>query len=1437
MRKNQLLLLVFLLAGAYAHATNYYTASASATLAGNSAASANWTTNPDGITGVGNVTISPTDNLFILTGAKVVVNANTTITDLNPSGGTATELQVNANLTVQGNITGNYKRTGLATLFILGASSTLSFTEAAGSSTGTILLQFNTITLSGPTTTYASVWLYNNSNLNLNGYLLSAHKVICDATTFLTGGGTSAVSISTSTLSGGQSSTLYFDGTTPGSSNLLSSLSFSRSDGTNSAWLNINSDLEVGNLAVGPNSSTGYIAIQDYTTLTIDSNLTNNANTGIAALATGAGRNIVLGANATIVYPNEKSRPIQDGSNVTINGGTLVLNGLTRQPALGTVLTLLTGGNITGSFNSLQESPCSGSGTLNYPSNAVTLTVGQPPTFSYDNFDSSAIKCYWSTTSGSTMSLSTDHFKSGQQSLRWDANGSGGELTAAGLNIPSALTYTWQQNATRFYVYNKTASNDTLIVRFYDTSGVVKREGHMLLNFTGWQDYYRSLRFGYSGAVDAGGFALAKCKFIYRPQLPNSIPRTLFFDEVSFAGVNSAPSSVPGPYLIPDTSNFYGSYNTNPEPLNVWLLQPDVAVTTATAQELTDWQTVKTKYNHTLSNPSSTDLTNAKTFVTNLGITWNADSTIKGSTSILFPVAEADLLTYSQYVGTLARAYRVGNDADAGNKCIALIAYFLDQGIAEGRSIVIAPSNYTPAANFSTGFIDALPLLNSNLYSQVIRMLKWENLYGYLYGATFTPGYNVDNMLNKSTPLFNICFADTSTNESVRDLKMIKRFMERFTVPGQGTRDGFKIDGSSFHHQAIYPGYMYTLTQWIKQVANLSGTVYKIAKDGYDRMSFAIKSLTMPTSSGVAVYANTLSGRHPFPNGLYVRQGDIRSLIAVGADIIGQSVEPDLAAAYNYFFPADNAYPSVAPANYNGYYQYNYGQLGVLRNPNWVANLRGLTKQLWGTETYATANRFGRYQSYGALEFLYGNTLKQSGYLLNGDGWDWNAAPGTTSVQLSWASLNTVSDYANEYQKRSFAGALALGKHGIWAMDFEQYPIQNINYNFGDLKFKKSVFAFDSVFVCLGTGISTTNSQGKTVTNLFQNVYTTTDTMPQVFLNSVTGQTANYEGDISTGSGSVWLVNTVGTGYYIPQGNGNVHVIRGSQSSPTQDGNLTNLITAQVTKAWIDHGLAPANTKYQLVAVPGITPGQMQTLSGQFAAGNVYRIEKQTDTLHAVSYIPGKITGYAFFAAASNVGVGYVQSISGPALVGMKKDSTTLTINIDDPDLNTTSNAISGFISNPYNVSLVINGVWTVRSNPAGAVVATQNGATTISFVLQDGLAKSIQLDSAAVIAAPAAVVAAVANPILPDMTAAETFAIKVTQNPSFNHFLVRLESNRVNNRINLNVMDINGKMIDMRNNLLPNQTLTIGANYGPGVYIIKATQGMISKTAKLVKL
>jgi hypothetical protein len=66
--------------------------------------------------------------------------------------------------------------------------------------------------------------------------------------------------------------------------------------------------------------------------------------------------------------------------------------------------------------------------------------------------------------------------------------------------------------------------------------------------------------------------------------------------------------------------------------------------------------------------------------------------------------------------------------------------------------------------------------------------------------------------------------------------------------------------------------------------------------------------------------------------------------------------------------------------------------------------------------------------------------------------------------------------------------------------------------------------------------------------------------------------------------------------------------------------------------------------------------------------------------------------------------------------------------------------------------------------------------------------------------------------------------------------FNVQLLSNNNTDKVQLRVMDIQGRTVEMMHNLNAGQVIQIGKEYRPGIYIVEMIQGNNRKQVKLLK-
>ncbi|WP_120181460.1 polysaccharide lyase family 8 super-sandwich domain-containing protein [Pelobium manganitolerans] len=924
-------------------------------------------------------------------------------------------------------------------------------------------------------------------------------------------------------------------------------------------------------------------------------------------------------------------------------------------------------------------------------------------------------------TNGMGLTISNEHVKSGTKALKWVAQ-NGDQLTVNNLNISSSEIGSTISGSAQLYVYSLEASADTLLFEFLDQNNIVKRSGRMLLNFKGWRDYHRSYIYDYNNGNQQASFLLNQCRISYRKANGSPASRTLYFDNLKFIGDGDIRQ--PGPHMALDYPHF--KIESPQNPLGAYLKKGNIAITPASPAELIGLATVKSNYARSIGNVSASAVTAAKIYVANCGISRNSDASIKGR-GLLATSNPDTLVLISTHIQSLARAFLKNGDNDAKDKLLLFTEYIIDQGVAEGGRNDLATNSYTNARTFPIGFFEALPLYPEPLQTEVINLLKWSNEYNKIYELSPVAGQNTDFVHIKLTFLFETACALTSANEAVNDLKYLKNFLERNADISLGSRDGIKPDGTGFHHQSHHLSYMYAFGTWADRAYALKATPFKISKSAYDHMAFAYKSAFLESSEG-GVTANSESGRTPFPAKIPINQTQFKKLVGIGGDITGVSFDPELAAFYNYTYKTN--YYATPNVDYDGFYAYNYGNLGVKKSGSWTAVMKGLTSSLFGSEIYAAQNRYGRYQAYGALEILYKGTLENSGYILNGAGWNWNYAPGATTVVLPFNKLQAGKPRADEYQNLDFAGALSLGKNGIFAIDFAQRDAGY--YTTSNLKFKKSVFAFDQLLICLGSNISVSNNQGSVVTTLFQTVSATAT--PTMYVNSSDPKTGTFASSYSLADDYKWLCSAQGTGVYLPKGNNDYRIELGAQTTPdytSLTGAETN--TANFTRAYLVHGAQPNETspaKYEYVIAPGTSPSDMKTLAQTLASGSIYEVLHQNNDFHAIKYFPENTTAYAFFKPVNTVNIGLVNSISNQALLSVKEyDSNKVLLTINNPNLNTVTDEVNGFLSVPLAVGLSLNGSYKIINNPNGAGANQQGNLFNLSFTLQDGFGASVLLE------------------------------------------------------------------------------------------------------------
>jgi hypothetical protein len=88
---------------------------------------------------------------------------------------------------------------------------------------------------------------------------------------------------------------------------------------------------------------------------------------------------------------------------------------------------------------------------------------------------------------------------------------------------------------------------------------------------------------------------------------------------------------------------------------------------------------------------------------------------------------------------------------------------------------------------------------------------------------------------------------------------------------------------------------------------------------------------------------------------------------------------------------------------------------------------------------------------------------------------------------------------------------------------------------------------------------------------------------------------------------------------------------------------------------------------------------------------------------------------------------------------------------------------------------------------------------------------------------------------LIEELPLANRLALSALPNPSSNSFAINVQGGKKNEAIHLRITDISGRSIEQKI-VQSNQTIKIGSNYHPGVYMIELIQGKEKTVIKLVK-
>ncbi len=635
------------------------------------------------------------------------------------------------------------------------------------------------------------------------------------------------------------------------------------------------------------------------------------------------------------------------------------------------------------------------------------------------------------------------------------------------------------------------------------------------------------------------------------------------------------------------------------------------------------------------------------------------------------------LRDYSEFMYNIAKLMH--GDVTAAEKqeladmYVMLTRYALDQGYESGSAVGTSHHmGYTLRALFQAHYFNRDLLAKNDLAEDVSNMMAWFAGTGRIYRPeTEMTKFNVDVMNTQLRGMLYSILLQPDESTKAAWLAQFSFWLSRSISTSHGLGGGFKADGSIFHHAQHYPAYGKGALQGITPVVEaLSRTPYAIDSAAHQILKKSVVMTEIYSNESLTLMS--VAGRHP-DGKQKIALKPFMHMAKAGSPDGSSAIDADMANAYLRQAPEQDKFALYlkqqgfkATPLAEGNWAMNFANLGIQRREGWVAAVRGFSRYLVGNESYANANRYGRYINYGQLEIMDSDGRARG---FSHDGWNWNRWPGTTAVQLPLsdlrAQLRNVDAFSGLEEmlmsEQTYSGALSDGENGMFAMKLQGHPKYDASFTAN-----KSVFFFDNRIVALGSGIKSADAEHPVQTTLLQ--HAVRSKADQLLLNNnavKSGDPTTFNSD----EGINVLLDPDNNAYFVPGDNtltlsvGEQHSVNQKNSKPTRGDFAT---------AVIEHGRSPQNAGYEYAVLINTTPKQTADFSQQLRSVDnaPYVVEQQDNVAHIVWDRVTDTKAYAFFKADSQFADELIVAVDAPSMVMATQGDNQLTISVVNPDLN-----------------------------------------------------------------------------------------------------------------------------------------------------------------------
>ena len=513
-----------------------------------------------------------------------------------------------------------------------------------------------------------------------------------------------------------------------------------------------------------------------------------------------------------------------------------------------------------------------------------------------------------------------------------------------------------------------------------------------------------------------------------------------------------------------------------------------------------------------------------------------------------------------------------------------------------------------------------------------------------------------------------------------------------------GKKEGYYPDGTFIQHIAIpyigaYGMEMIELSSFMARI--LTGTEFTIPTSIIAALPDLIQKTYLPAIyKGEMMYmfmGRSTVGVNPFQNADHILLNCYLST----------QLLTDAATKNNIIASCKN---SIQPLSYSATV---FGGMSPMRDKPVYNNLMAETATSAATDTLALFYPCGDRLIFQTPKFRFGlsmssarigkfesiNSMNTTGWYL-GDGMTYLYLPTDRqqyvnyfSNNLNWYRLSgiTVDPLKRNAETNNYGlfGVPKTQKDWVGGLQFRDRYAQagmHLQSQISSLNAKKSWFCFTDEIVCLGAGISMTESRKA------ESIIENRKSMQAIYIDGVARQNAkgvDAKGVELTHAHPTYMHLEGTGGYYFPDSSQIVTSFR------SYDG---------YSMIYFNHGEAPSSAGYSYVLLPGMTMDE----TAAYAAAPAIRVLRNDASVQAVLHQPTGVAGINFWEADTLYGI----ISDGPASIMLQQETNDLFIAISEPTWKRTTQVIT------------LDGDFRLRKASVGGIASVNSNGTTTTITI-----------------------------------------------------------------------------------------------------------------------